>query len=80
VLHFRDQNISNSLRDALLRNSKQTSEPVPESIEVLVFYADHDRLIVKIVPDPQKMARDQLRSLPAHEIRSDAFVATTYLH
>jgi len=79
VLHLRAENLPNSFRDTLLRNAGRTSEAVSNSIEVLVFYADHDRFIVKIAPAPQKITRGQLRSMPAHEIRSDAVVATTYL-
>jgi hypothetical protein len=79
VLHLQTQNLANSFRETLLRNAGQTSESVSDSIEVLVFYADHDRFIFKIAPDPQKITRGQLRSMPAHEIRSDAVVAATYL-
>jgi len=57
----------------------ENCEPITESIEVFVFYADRERLIVKIARDPQKVTADQLRSMPSHEIRGDVVVATTYL-
>jgi len=79
ILHLRNQELPHSLREILLPHAGQTVEPITDSIQVFIFYADHDRLIIKIARDPQKVTLDQLRSMPAHEIRSDVVVATTYL-
>jgi len=71
--------LPNSFREMFLPRGGQTVEPITDSIEVLVFYADDDRLIVKIAPDLRKVKPEQLRFMPAHEIRRDAVAATTYL-
>ena len=75
ILHLRSQELPRSLREILLPHAGQTVEPITDSIQVFIFYADHDPLIIKITRDPQKVTLDQLRSMPAHEIRSDVVVA-----
>lgn len=79
ILHLRNQELPSSLREILLPDAAPTGESIADSIQVFIFYADRDRLIIKITCDPQKDTLDQLRSMPAHEIRSDVVVATTYL-
>ena len=51
VLHLRVSDLSPSLCLALLAHPDGEAAEVSESKEVLVFYADADRLIIKVRPD-----------------------------
>ena len=79
VLHLRVSALSRSLRLSLVAQPDDKTAEVCESKEVLVFYADKERLIVKVRPDPTHRSVAEVEGGVAYELRPDVVSATTYL-
>lgn len=79
LLHVRGEDLSQSLRATLLPQSDAHAAGIRESREVLVLYADHERVIVKVPSDPQQRTAAEVQGAPAYELMTDVVVATTYL-
>ena len=79
VLHVRVSDLSRSLRDTLLAEPDDQEAETRASKEVLVFYADTDRLIVKVRPEVMGGSAADVLAAPAYELPTDAIRATTYV-
>ena len=79
VLHMRLEDLSSSLRTTLLAGPASATTGIGESVEVLVMYADSERLIVKIPPRRSERAAADVMDAPAYELKATVVVAATYL-
>jgi hypothetical protein len=79
VLHLRVSDLSRSLRHTLLAQPDGQDGDTRDSREVLVFYADKYRLIVKVRPEVMRDSAADVLAAPAYELSTDTIRATTYL-
>ena len=79
VLHIRLEDLSSSLRTTLLAGPASATTGIGESVEVLVMYADSERLIVKIPPRRSQWDAADVRDAPAYELKANVVVAATYM-